>query len=142
MSNARKVQVSIPADRYEEVEARWKSYGFTSVAEAARVMLLGDMSEFVNEQRRQISAVEKLEKMSEKRAKTKTALVQSKGKATPAQPKVGAGSGANYPRTNPNIEQTLRYWLSQGAITQQSFDNARGIRKWIDETGNQKTGLY
>ena len=141
MSKARKVQVSIPADRYEEVEARWKSYGFTSVAEAARVMLLGDMSEFVKEQRRQISAVEKLEKMSEKRAKTKTALVQSKGEAKPAQT-VGAGSGTNHPRTNPKIEQTLQYWLSQGAITQQSFDNARGIRKWVDETGKQKAGLY
>lgn len=138
----KKVQVSIPKDQYDEIEKRWKAYGFSSVAEAARVLLMGDLNEHVKEMRRQVSAMEKMEELQAKKVKSK-----QHAKTKPERPKttekaVKSDTGENLPRSNPKIEKILKQWLDKGVIDKAKYDKAKGIRQWQDADGKKRVRVW
>ena len=131
----RKVQVSIPMEEYDAIEKRWKSYGFSSVAEAARVMLMGNLNELVKEMRRQISALEKMEELQAKRKMSKQHVETKPERTKTTEPEAKKDTGKNFPRTMEQVERILTRWLSEGFIDEDKYKNAKGIRQWRDENG-------
>jgi signal recognition particle GTPase len=128
----RKVQVSIPMEEYDAIEKRWKSTGFSSVAEAARVMLMGDLNELVKEMRRQISALEKMEELQAKRKMSKQHVELRR--QSPKLKRIRA-------RTMEQVENILKRWL-RGHIDEDKYKNAKGIRQWRDENGKTRQRLW
>lgn len=144
MTTARKkVQVSIPQDKYDAIEKRWKSYGFSSVAEAARVLLMGDLNEHVKEMRRQVSAMEKMEELQAKKVKSKqhakTKPERTKKTEQPKQLKERNGktvvNAIEISREEPNVEGILKSWLEKNYIDKAKYDKAKGLRKLIQDDG-------
>lgn len=141
MANVKKIQVSIPIDEYDKVEARWKSYGFSSVAEAAKVLLMGDLNEHIKEMRRHVAAVEKLEELN---AKKRKATQHAKPKEQPKEkPKVnGWGTGENLPRGDETAERLLKLWFEKGSISKEQYDTVKGVRRWVDQNNKRKNALW
>ena len=132
----RKVQVSIPIDEYDAIEKRWKSYGFSSVAEAARVMLMGDLNEHVKEMRRQISAIEKMDELQAKRKTSKQHEETKPERTKTTEPAVKKTTGKNFPRSMDQAERILKRWLDGCHIDETQYKNAKGLREWRDDDGN------
>lgn len=131
----RKVQVSIPQDEYDAIEKRWKSYGFSSVAEAARVMLMGDLNEHVKEMRRQVSAIEKMEELQAKRETSKQHVETKPERTKTTEPEAKKTTGKNFPRSMDKVEGILKRWLNEGSIDENQYKNAKGLRQWYDDDG-------
>ena len=139
----RKVQVSIPIDEYDAIEKRWKSYGFSSVAEAARVMLMGDLNEHVKEMRRQVSAMEKMDELQAKKEKSKqyakTKPERTKTTEQPKKQKERNGKtvvdAVGLSREEPKIEAILKKWLENNHIDKVKYDKAKGLRKLTYDDG-------
>ncbi|MBC2135331.1 hypothetical protein HCA93_03280 [Listeria innocua] len=76
----RKVQVSLPIEQYPEIEERWTSLGFKSVAEAGRFLLMDKVNEFYKDTKKSQRAILRLEKLKQqnKTDSTSTAPVQTK----------------------------------------------------------------
>ena len=76
----RKVQISLPIEQYQEIEERWTSLGFNSVAEAGRFLLMDKVDEFYKDTKKSQRAILKLEqlKQQDKTDRTSTAPVQTK----------------------------------------------------------------
>ncbi|WP_413537126.1 hypothetical protein [Carnobacterium divergens] len=76
----RKVQISLPIEQYPEIEERWTSLGFKSVAEAGRFLLMDKVDEFYKGAKKSQKAILKLEKLKQqdKTDSTSTAPVQTK----------------------------------------------------------------
>lgn len=132
----RKVQVSIPIDEYDAIEKRWKSYGFSSVAEAARVMLMGDLNEHVKEMRRQVSAMEKMDELQAKKEKSKQHAKTEPERTKTTKPAVKEVSGTNFERSDPAAERILKRWLNEGIIDEDKYKKAKGVRQWRDDNGD------
>lgn len=146
MTKARKkVQVSIPQDEYDAIEKRWKSYGFSSVAEAARVLLMGDLNAHVREMRKQVSAIEKMEDLKEKANKGKTKqhakTEPERTKKTEQRKQLKERNGKTVveaieiSREEPNVEGILKSWLEKNYIDKAKYDKAKGLRKLIQDDG-------
>ena len=131
----RKVQVSIPIDEYDAIEKRWKSYGFSSVAEAARVMLMGDLNEHIKEMRRQMSAIERMEELQAKRKTSKQHGETKPERTKTTEPTTKKTTGKNFPRSMEQVESILKRWLDSGYIDETQYKNAKGIRQWYDDDG-------
>lgn len=131
----RKVQVSIPIDEYDAIEKRWKSYGFSSVAEAARVMLMGDLNEHVKEMRRQVSAMEKMDELQAKKEKSKQHAKTKPERTKTTEPAVKGDTGKHFPRSIEKVENILKHWLKVGSIDEDKYEKAKGIRQWRDDNG-------
>ncbi|GEK92216.1 hypothetical protein [Alkalibacterium kapii] len=153
MGKMKKVQISIPEEQYDELEKRWKSYGYPSLATAGKVLLLGNTGEHLRELRkieRNISESEKLFAKNEERKKdiqkTHTQESTTKRPKTSTQDsatkKVGSGSGKNYSRDIEKVERQLEVWFENGHITAQSFEKAKGIRVWTDEKGKKHRAVW
>lgn len=76
----RKVQISLSIEQYPEIEHRWTSLGFKSVAEAGRFLLMDKVDEFYKDTKKSQRAILKLEKLrqQDKIDSTSTAPVQTK----------------------------------------------------------------
>lgn len=76
----RKVQISLPIEQYPEIEERWTSLGFKSVAEAGRFLLMDKVNEFYKDTKKSQRAILRLEKLKQqnKTDSTSTAPVQTK----------------------------------------------------------------
>lgn len=139
----RKVQISIPIDEYDAIEKRWKSYGFSSVAEAARVMLMGDLNEHVKEMRRQVSAMEKMDELQAKKEKTKqhAKTKPERAKTTEQPKKLKKRNGKTVvdakelSREHQSVEDALKRWLESNHIDEVKYDKAKGLRKLIYDDG-------
>lgn len=138
----RKVQVSIPIDEYDAIEKRWKSYGFSSVAEAARVMLMGDLNEHVKEMRRQVSAMEKMDEMQAKKEKSKQYAKTEPERTKTTKPAVKEDTGKYFPRSTEQVELILKHWLDSGYISEDRYRQAKGIRQWRDENGERQQRVW
>ncbi|TFI73205.1 hypothetical protein [Carnobacterium divergens] len=76
----RKVQISLPREQYPEIEERWTSLGFKSVAEAGRFLLTDKVDEFCKGVKKSQRAILKLEELKQQAQNEKalTAPVQTK----------------------------------------------------------------
>ncbi|HDT9276024.1 TPA: hypothetical protein RF512_000600 [Listeria monocytogenes] len=79
-TQVRKVQISLPIEQYPEIEERWTSLGFKSVAEAGRFLLMDKVDEFYKDTKKSQRAILRLEKLKQqdKTDCTSTAPVQTK----------------------------------------------------------------
>lgn len=137
----KKVQVSIPKDQYDEIEKRWKAYGFSSVAEAARVLLMGDLNEHVKEMRRQVSAMEKMDELAKKKEKSEQHAETKPERPKTTEQAVKKDSGKNFPRSLDKVEDMLKNWLDAGSIDKNTYDTAKGVRQWV-ENGKTHTRVW
>ena len=79
-NKVKKVQISIPYERYFEIEKLWLELGFSSVAEAGKFLIMNNVDEFFREIRKAQRAISKLNdlKKSANNVKSKVARVQPK----------------------------------------------------------------
>lgn len=136
MDKVKKVQVSIPEEHYEGIEKRWKSYGYPSLATAAKVLLMGNTAEHVRELRRIESNVEKAKELYAKNEQAKKEVQQPKNERPKTLKKRNGKTVVKAPkfsRSNPQVEAWLKSQLDNGYIDKERYDKAKGLSQLIYE---------
>lgn len=145
MSKVRKIQVSIPEEHYEEIEKRWKAYGYPSLATAAKVVLMGNTAEHVRELRRIESNTDKAKELYAKNERTKNKLHENNNERTktnkPVEKKLKKRNGKTVvdtkelSRNNSKVEGKLKEWLDKNAIDQEKYNKAKGLKELVYDDG-------
>lgn len=113
VNKVRKVQVSIPVEKYDDVESYWvDEMGFDSVSQAAKVLLLGDLGGLAKQFR----------KLSETEKRLKDSLERL---------------AANYPVDSDEFEHYMSVMQKRDPNVV-APDGVKGVRVWINEKGYEK----
>jgi len=145
MSKVRKIQVSIPEEHYEEIEKRWKAYGYPSLATAAKVVLMGNTAEHVRELRRIESNTDKAKELYAKNERAKNKLQENNDERTktsnPVEKKLKKRNGKTVvdtkelSRNEPKVENILVQWLEKKYIDQEKYNKAKGLKELTYDDG-------
>lgn len=135
----KKVQITIPRERYEEVENMWLNLGFSSVAEAGKFLLMNNVAEFYKQVKKSQKAITKLQGLKESfnSSNVEVALVQPKVQQTSKTSSATRQTSGYIEKNSFEYKRLIVEWQKQN----QDFvepPNVKGLRWWIDENTNTK----
>jgi hypothetical protein len=133
----KKVQISIPCERYPEIEKLWKDLGFSSVAEAGKFLIMNNVDEFFRQVKKSQKAISKLNdlKSASKDTKVKVAPVQPKKHTSEVVSKEALTSGY-IPKGSLEYNRIVSSWRKQNPSFNEP-NQVKGLRWYIDK-GTQK----
>lgn len=129
----KKVQVSIPLERYEEIEKMWIGLGFSSVAEAARFLVMNNVADFYKQVKKSQTAITRLQELK-KKSSAVIAPVQSQGKTLSATKQQTSGY---IEKGTFEYKRIVADWQKQNPQFVEPI-GVKGLRWWIDEKTKRK----
>ena len=136
-NQVKKVQISLPIEQYQEIEERWTSLGFNSVAEAGRFLLMDKVNEFCKGVKKSQKAILKLEELKQhaQNEKAMTAPVQSNSYQDKEYQ-------IQYIAKGSDEYEKLTLLFKQQSPNYKEPNNIKGVTRTVDDKGNTKYGWW
>lgn len=142
--NVKKIQISIPVEQYQKIEAMWLGLGFSSVAEAGKFLLMNNVADFYKQVSKSQKAITKLRDLK----KVSTNLNDEVALVQPKSNQISQTSTAKKQTSGYIEKDTFEYkrivsdWQKQNPNFVEP-QGIKGFRWWIDEvTGKKKMGWW
>lgn len=135
----KKVQISIPEEQYQKVENLWLGLGFSSIAEAAKFLLMDNVNEFYKQTKKSQKAVAKLKDLKKKANSSvaEVAHVQPKVRQSGKALSANQQTSGYIKKSSIEYERIIAQWQKQNQDFVEPPD-VNGLRWSIDEKTNKR----
>lgn len=140
----KKVQISIPYERYQKIEDMWLDLGFSSVAEAGKFLLMNKVTEFYKQVKKSQTAITKLQdlKATSNNLNSSVAPVQRAGNQISKTLSAEQQTSGYIKKDSTEYKKIISGWQRQNPDFKER-QQVRGLCWWIDkETNKKKIGWW